>query len=259
MYLENTQRKAIIPDMNRIKVMSWNVLYKEKADNILSLIKKFDPDILCCQEITINSHINSGRDIPQELGNIIGNYTYRQTLPDLYGHPTSMGNAIFSKFPIVKDRWAFVRRAGSSINILSQDRIYLEVNLKINNQLLIVGTTHLSFIPWFIESPARNKEADRLIQEISSNKNKFILAGDLNSTPSSNTIKKLEKRLKSAGPEHTENSFSTKPFALAGFEVWGLDWRLDYVFTTRDIKVISSKIVKTKYSDHLPIIAEIEI
>jgi endonuclease/exonuclease/phosphatase family metal-dependent hydrolase len=34
---------------------------------------------------------------------------------------------------------------------------------------------------------------------------------------------------------------------------------LDYIFASKDIKVASSEIVNTDYSDHLPILVELEI
>jgi hypothetical protein len=37
--------------MRTIKLLHWNILYEEKAENILALVKEIDPDIFCCQEI----------------------------------------------------------------------------------------------------------------------------------------------------------------------------------------------------------------
>lgn len=83
--------------------------------------------------------------------------------------------------------------------------------------------------------------------------------GDFNSAPDSSTIKKIETRLKAIGPDYSELTFTTKPFQHEAFRVDGLEWRLDYIFATSDIKVLSSKIIETDYSDHLPILAEIEV
>lgn len=246
--------------MKTIKVMTWNVLYKEKADNILSLIKEIRPDILCCQEITTKSQFNPNRDVASEISKVVGNYRYSEALESLEECPASMGNAIFSKFPIKSHRSVYIRKGSKDLTIFKgSNRVYLEVTIDIKSQLLTMGTTHLSFIPGFIETPARNREADKLTSEVSGHSNRFVLTGDLNSAPDSKTIKKIEDKFISAGPSYQEKTFSTKPFSIAGFEVWGLDWRLDYIFTTKDIKVLSSKIINTEFSDHLPIVAEIQI
>ena len=37
------------------------------------------------------------------------------------------------------------------------------------------------------------------------------------------------------------------------------DRKLDYIFTTKDLTVINSKVIKTEASDHLPIYSEIKV
>ena len=61
------------------------------------------------------------------------------------------------------------------------------------------------------------------------------------------------------GPDYHEKTWTTKPFSYNGFSENSLNWRLDFVFGTKDIKVISSEIIKTDLSDHLPILIKIEI
>lgn len=244
----------------KIKLMTWNVLYKEKADNILSLVKKNNPDILCCQEITTSSSFNNGRNIPEEISRALdASYRYFQVLDSLETKPANMGNAIFSKHPIISERHLLVQRGQGEINYSAQNRGYIEIKTKIDDYVLTVGTTHLSYVDRFIETAARNKEADKLIDAISVNVNKFILSGDFNSLPTSRTISKIESFLKSAGPDYKQKTFTTKPFVHNDFEVNSLEYRLDFMFVTPDIKTISSKIIKTEFSDHLPIVAELEV
>jgi len=246
--------------MSRLSIMTWNVLYEEKADNILLLIKKVNPDILCCQEITTNSWINPNRDVPAEIGRMLGGYhVYQKALSDLDGKPASMGNAIISKFPIINHRHVFVQKGGSDITQNLQNRVYLEAELRIGSKSLTVGTTHLSYVDAFIETEARNKEADDLVHAIQQNKVHFIITGDFNSAPSSKTIRKMEKLYTSAGPVYSRKTFTTKPFTHGDFSVNDLEWRLDYIFASKDIEVNNSKIINTHFSDHLPILAKIQI
>jgi endonuclease/exonuclease/phosphatase family metal-dependent hydrolase len=244
----------------KLKVMTWNVLYKEKADNILSLIKRVDPDIVCCQEITADSYINPRRDVPHEISELLGGeYRYLEVLTLLDGKPGSMGNAVISKFPITKSRSTLVQKGGSEIRYSAQTRGYVEISFAVDGHEITVGTTHLSYLDRFVETAERTKEADKLIDFISDNNQKFIVTGDFNSLPDSSTIKKMEKIFKSAGPDHSNKTWTTKPFNYENFRVDGLEYRLDYIFVTADIKVLSSDIIKTDFSDHLPILAEVEI
>ena len=86
----------------------------------------------------------------------------------------------------------------------------------------------------------------------------FIFTGDLNLSPNAKSIRLIEKELKHCGPDYKEPTWTTKPFSFMGFEETKLKWRLDYIFASKDVKIINSKIIKTRYSDHLPIILEIE-
>src|SRR5665213_2255253 len=108
--------------MTKLKVMTWNVLYKEDADKILELIKQIKPDILCCQEITTDSYVNPGRNVPEEASKIIdGDYRYLSVLTMLDNLPGNMGNAIISRFPIKQERQILVQKGGADINYSAQN------------------------------------------------------------------------------------------------------------------------------------------
>lgn len=67
------------------------------------------------------------------------------------------------------------------------------------------------------------------------------------------------KHLQHVGPDFAQSTWTTKPFSFMGFEENELKWRLDYIFASKQIKVLSSNIIPTEYSDHLPIFAECEL
>jgi len=123
-----------------------------------------------------------------------------------------------------------------------------------------VGTTHLSYIHAFGMSEEKKVEVDKLIDILKTKSNNYIFTADLNSQPDSYTVEEISKYLKNAGPDYSQNSWATKPFNDGqGFIETGLNWRLDYVFHTNDLKVISSNIIPTSFSDHLPLLVEFDI
>lgn len=244
----------------KLSVLQWNVWFREKADNIVRFIRETDADIVCLQELTRDSADNPGRDIVAEIGTL-GYYTAYEATRISYGDTyIHMGDGIFSKFPIINQRHVYVQHEDlSSLNSQTEDRLYVEAELDINNHAFTIGTVHLSYVSEFFVDADKKKEVDALLAAIQKNKEKFILTGDLNSTPDTYTVQELEKLLASAGPNYKQATWTTKPFSYDGFEASTLDWRLDYVFTTPDIKVLDSKILPTDYSDHLPILATIEV
>ena len=87
-------------------------------------------------------------------------------------------------------------------------------------------------------------------------KDKHILTGDFNTHKTSKYIKWLEEKLIN---NDNSNTWTTKPFSYNGFTETELNWKLDYIFTSKDIKVKETKVVDTKYSDHLPILLTFEM
>jgi endonuclease/exonuclease/phosphatase (EEP) superfamily protein YafD len=94
---------------------------------------------------------------------------------------------------------------------------------------------------------------------LASKKDNYVVTGDLNATPDSYLVPKIEKLLSHAGPKYEVKTWTTKPFSYNGFDETELNWRLDYVFATSDVCVVSSEVVPTEYSDHLPIITQLSV
>jgi endonuclease/exonuclease/phosphatase family metal-dependent hydrolase len=249
--------------MATIKVLQWNVWYHEKCENIVNFIKRSDADIVCCQELTVNfKEANPGIDVPAEIAKAC-NYNYHfnpQTIYGTSGEQVQMGNGIFSKFPIKDKGFKYVQKADPNIKSYeTEPRTYVEVTLDINGQELKVGTVHLSYSKEFGMNEKRLAEAEKLYEAVQDNHEKFILTGDMNALPDSPIIKKLEELFIHADPNIDRSTWTTKPFSYQGFEANSRDWRLDYIFATEDINVIENKIIDTSYSDHLPILTEIQI
>jgi endonuclease/exonuclease/phosphatase (EEP) superfamily protein YafD len=85
------------------------------------------------------------------------------------------------------------------------------------------------------------------------------LTGDFNAPPESYIVKRLGASMLHAGPDYDVKTWTTKPHSYNGFEETDLNWRLDYVFTTPDIRAVSAQVIKTDYSDHLPVLVKVEV
>jgi endonuclease/exonuclease/phosphatase family metal-dependent hydrolase len=244
----------------KITVLQWNVWYWEKADNILKALKELNADILCLQEVTQDSDINPGRDLPAEIKSL-GYYEYHEYTPYAAGQkPGSLGSGIFSKTPLHACRQHETLKAEPG-RLDPDARLYLQADTTINGNLLTVGTTQLSWTPApeFPESDYKRLEAKTLADIVSNCRQRFILAGDFNALPGSETVNRFDKLLVPAGPDYSEATWTTKPHDFGDRTIDSLLWRLDYVYATPDIKVLSSRTISTEYSDHLPILVEIEV
>lgn len=218
--------------MPKITVLSWNAWNGEKLPNIISLLKDVGADVACCQEVSAER--------AEMIADALGQDYYHQG--DV---------AIFSDFEI-RDTWSKV--------IPAADRhAYIEIKVQAGPKLVSIGTVHLTYSRGFELTDERLAEGRYLLDLVDDDPKKYILTGDMNATPGSTIIKRLGRRLKSAGPDLGLTTWTTKPFAYQGFEADSLNWRLDYIFVSPDIKVVTSRIVETQFSDHLPVLAELEI
>lgn len=244
-----------------IKLLQWNIWYKEKIKNVHRLIRDINPDIICLQEVAANSSTNPNMDLVKELAarlNLQVHSEVELTYNDGTGHTES--NMILSKFPIVSTEVVHLSDPQPGRHNATKHRNYIEVTLEINGIEFTVGTTHLSYTHRFSQTPEKKQEVDALAEILVQNKEKYMFTGDLNSGGLSYTIDKISDILKNAGPELTLPTWTTKPFEdEQGFKEDQLRYRLDYVFASEDINIRKAKIVNTEYSDHLPILVGFEI
>ena len=244
-----------------IKFLQWNIWYKEQIDNVIQLIKEIDPDIICLQELAVNCVNNPGiTNTAEYIAKQTGMFFYFEVAQRWKedSEMEAVGNGIFSKYPITRKFAKHVQKPTMDFTDYSHEgRIYIECDIQVNDTLLTVGTAHLSYVPWFKITEEKKIEVDNLIPLLKS-KN-YIFSGDLNSTPESYTVEVLSNKLTHCGPDYSKNSWTTKPFEHGGFRENELNWRLDYVFASSDLQCESSEIVKTNFSDHLPILARFKI
>jgi endonuclease/exonuclease/phosphatase family metal-dependent hydrolase len=238
----------------KCSILQWNVWYREQADNILAELIKVDADIICLQELTSDSYINPGVDIPAAIARLGYEYDYHAVYRHPGEHHYHMGNGIFSKFPIRGKRLVYLQQEKISEGQIIEGRIYMEVTLETPGGLLTVGTAHLAF-----EEELLEPQTDLLLSAVQHHRERFVFTGDLNVPPNSATVKRLDEKLRAAGPSYDTPTWPTKHYEFHGVAVPILDRRLDYLFTTPDIRIAGSQLIHTEHSDHLPILLEVEL
>lgn len=247
-----------------MRLVQWNIWYKERASNVIDTLRTIDADFLCLQELTINAaEYNPGVDIPQRIASELG-YQYFFKAAEITqenGVDTHFGNGIFSRYPIVSTSSTYIQdppppRAVPDYS--EEARVYVECDVQVGDSVLTIGTTHMSYTDRFQPTERKLVEAEALLRVLKSKSSRYVFSGDLNALPDSKIVTDISGVLRNAGPAYDRATWTTKPFSYQGFESSALAYRIDYCFATSDIKVTSAEAFKTESSDHLPIVVEFD-
>lgn len=241
----------------QISILQWNIWYKEDICSIAKFLLEHPADIICLQELTIQDTPEIGHT-PDYIAKQLGYHHFYKEI-DLGEGKINIANGIFSRYPIVDTKWEWINTATGTGHYDDEYRAYIEATLDIDRKKMTVATTHMSYTNAFVSTPRKEQEADKLTAILEAKQRNFVFTGDLNAPPDATTINKVSRCLSNVGPDLTEKTWTTKPFSYDGFEETKLNWRLDYIFATPDIKTASAEVLRTDYSDHLPVLAQIEL
>ncbi|MEK7572354.1 MAG: endonuclease/exonuclease/phosphatase family protein [Patescibacteria group bacterium] len=241
----------------KLKILSWNIWAGTYLDGVIEFLKNIDADIIALQEVVEDDRRNIIEIIAKKLG-----YEYAHAvdmnmpLKFLPGQKSDdkrtikYGNAILSKYKITN----------SNIYELSKvkefRRLIIEVDIKIEDKTLHVFSVHLKHNHQK-PSEIQDLEAENLLKLLSE-KNTIVM-GDFNALPEDTTIKKMSKTLINTEKNSATPTWSVYKEGCTGCLVEDIKYKLDYIFTSKDIKSDFFKVYESKSSDHLPISAEIEI
>lgn len=218
----------------KLRVMTFNIQHcknyiSKKIDykSIIDLINKYNPDIIGLNEVY---------NIPNQT-KIISNGKYYH-----FGKSSNIiipyGNSIISKYNIVNNEIIKIKYSKSFKYI--ENRSILKSIININNKLLNIYVVHLG-----LNDIEKEIGINTLINNLDDNS---IVLGDFNMTPDNKLIKRLSNKLIDCTniKDYTYPSDNPKD-------------KLDYIYVSKNIKVINSFVLNEIISDHKAIISDIEI
>lgn len=233
-----------------IRVMSYNIHVGVGMDKKLDLqriadvINKERPDLVGLQEVDRGVERTQRRDEIVELAALTRmEYAFAHNLDYQGGQ---YGVAILSRYPIrASDHRMFQNRRET------ERRGMIRVEVRIDDKQVNFVTTHLDY-----QFPdGRLFEAEQLLDYLRDVKGVLIVAGDFNEEPNGSTHKLMLTRF--------NDSWATNREKLMGFS-YPADKplkRIDYIFfrSSDGVKAKRSWVVETLASDHIPVVADLEI
>jgi endonuclease/exonuclease/phosphatase family metal-dependent hydrolase len=270
---------------NALRVMTWNVAQFNVMDDkkhpavkkqMFDIINEYQPDIACFQEMVAeDSTVKDHGHVDEFLQKLnFNNYFYSyNNKEDFWGY-AHFGIIIFSKYPIINKQtvswyphdynsifqYVDIVKAGDTVrffNIHLQSLRFSRSNLKyldkpsveddnaFKESKNIIGKFKTGFLK-------RQKQADRIREEVEKSPYPVIISGDFNDVPNSYAYHTIGKGF--------NNAFVEKGGGL-GRTFSGISpvLRIDNIFADKKIEVLQFQLIKKKLSDHFPILADLRL
>ncbi|MES3017297.1 MAG: endonuclease/exonuclease/phosphatase family protein [Bacteroidota bacterium] len=263
-----------------IRVLTYNVHNfkqfgdkndKFTKDQILDIIRKEQPDVLCFQEFFSRQRgeYNFRKLITEIMKS--NHYFFKPTTDNGY---EATGTAIFSKYPIVNSgKVLFAKKMNwneavyvdvntgkkifrvynvhfQSISFQPEDYQYLnkvkkDIDTDVGSSVKIVSRLKNAFVK-------RANQVKLLRSHADSCKTPYIIAGDFNDTPISYTAKTIFKGLQNGFHEKGSGFGVTYNGDFPNFQI-------DYIVASPEFTFKNYLIVKKKLSDHYPVRTDLEL
>ena len=247
---KNQKKLTTEDDQNlRLRILSYNIHHAEGVDGkldvprIAQVILSVDPDLVALQEVDKNTirtgKVNQDIELSRltKMNSVFGsNITFQGG---------QYGNAILSKFPIIKNKNFLLPNVDSG-----EQRGLLQSQIQISNkENILFFSTHLDHRRSDTERLASAKAINQIISL--DNKSPAILAGDFNDVPDSPTLKELGKVWLRTNKKILRTIPASKPSR-----------QIDYIFVQpkERWKIIESQVLDEDIaSDHRAIFSIIEL
>lgn len=235
-------------------------------DDILNFLRKENADILVLQEVykgkdpALERKYRSYDVLKDQL-----KYSYASFAPAFLDNRTEgkieQGNAILSKFPIVGTKVTFFNEPyRDDYTEVPQNFPICPRNLQhavLNTPAGEVNVFNLQGV-WDLDGDNYSEHRKRMSEVIiaeTRDKSNVLLAGDTNAKPTNQAMRNVEQHLKSVFGTELTTSFNMRRKDNPGYATAVVD--LMYVSPT--ITVLSHDCPDVDISDHLPLIATVEI
>lgn len=250
----------------KIKLITLNLFQGGMYfDRINDFLKKENPDILCIQEAYNSNNKKLAKSLRSidALKEILPSYRYHfapELLDARKEGKIPIGNAIFSRFSITKTDTVFYdipygeyedflkNNNKHFVSLLPKNLEYIKV--KINSMELNVFNTHGIWGQDGKDTKRRLQMGETIVNQIKDKKN-VILAGDFNLSPTTQTVRNIEKHVKSVFSKELQTTFNVKLKPHRGNFATSV---VDMIFVSKHIQILKKYCPNVDISDHFPLV-----
>ncbi|PWG81491.1 exo-beta-N-acetylmuramidase NamZ domain-containing protein [Pararcticibacter amylolyticus] len=229
-----------------IKVMTWNIHHgadkdeQDRLSHMASLINSSGAGIVGLQEVDSVCSRSDNMDQAAILASMTGMHHLFQKHFAFQGG--AYGNALLSRYPIGKV-------SSFRLPILSDSSktvAFFVADLHVSKKTMVkAAVVHMDYR----DSRSRINQANMINRIIEKTKCRYlILTGDMNASPGTAEVTTLTKYLKDVT--------NTKDLT---FPAGGTDRKIDYILSGKGLWPLSSYVLESTDSDHLPVISVLDL
>lgn len=232
-----------------MKIMSFNTQHCQSYvtgeinfDIFISEIKNSNADIIGLNEMRGEGPREDYQDQLGILAKSLGMHSYFARAI-LVGGQNPYGNGILSKYPIISAKTIMIPDPDPEVQSKVETRCVLNAVIDAPNGELNLFVTHFGL------SPAEQINAVKTVIENITDK-KTVLMGDFNVLPDNPVLLPIRERM--------NDTADVTDSELLSYPSDNPDRKIDYMFVSKDVKVISADVPAHVVSDHRPYISELE-
>lgn len=241
-----------------MKLIQVNVWGGRMKPQILEFVEKYNPDILCLQEVIDLEGEGEGifaslNDIKLSMG---AEYSFMSPVFTINhtNRKDHFGNAILSKYPIVKKETTFTgKEYKDNFNFIDHDyniRNLQIAKIELPEKTINVMNHHGHHVPEHKNGDKETmKQCAMIADAIKSTGDNIVLTGDFNLAPNSESLKQINNLLINHSIDN--NLTTTRNELTPKNEV------CDYIFTSKDLAVKEFRLLDDVVSDHCALLLEI--
>jgi endonuclease/exonuclease/phosphatase family metal-dependent hydrolase len=238
----------------KLKIMTYNVCSGRNFDNdrIINIrdagkvIQKYAPDIVGLNEMRSLGHIDQDfTDQAKTLADMLGYHYYFARAIQFEG-AGPYGNALLSRFPILAAETHLVEDPP-----VKDEEVYYETRCVLKAELDIPGGLSVYVSHYGLACSEERNAVKKTLELIQKDSQPIVFMGDLNMQPHDEKLLPIYEVLidtAKASGDMLLTFPSDKP-----------DRKIDYIFVSEKITVLSAQAPAETTSDHRPYIAEIEL
>lgn len=249
-----------------LKVIQINIYGGDYLESLIEFLSRQNPDIITMQEVS-SGIINRCHDksnlfevLKRQLkyNGVFFPTTIIEDMPDSF-----IGNAVSTRHLVKDSRYVPLRTHSSMIYSAFMNpemfefipRGMVETLIDIEGREIFALSCHGAWTAPPHDTEENLRQADIIASHLKSIEKPFIMGADMNMPPNTKVIKKISKYANNL----MENSGISQTTHPTVHKIAPRGLLVDYIFTSEHFKKISIEAPNILISDHLPLVAEVEL